>query len=203
MKTTAMLMAAASLTATLAGPASATDMRFRGYTVNQPLNAYSWAGPYLGASVGYSSGKVDPGNISGGTAGLTAGYNFQSGAMVYGLEGDLSASGADGRFAAYKFSNPWFGTARGRIGYAIDNVLFYGTAGLAFGSTRAQFGGLSETQVSAGLTAGLGAEFGFARNWSAKIEYLYVNLSDSRFTITGADHGASFGTVRVGVNYRF
>lgn len=203
MKTTAMLVAIAGLAGTLAVPASATDMRFRGYTVNQPLNAYSWAGPYLGAIVGYSSGKVEPGSISGGTIGATAGYNFQSGAMVYGIEGDISASGADGRFAAYKFSNPWFGTARGRIGYAIDNVLFYGTAGLAFGSTRAQIGGLSETQTSAGLTAGLGAEFGFARNWSAKVEYLYVNLSDSRFTITGADHGASFGTVRVGVNYRF
>ena len=54
-----------------------------------------------------------------------------------------------------------------------------------------------------GWTAGLGAEFGFAPNWSAKVEYLYVDLANSNFVITGASHGLSFGTVRAGVNYRF
>jgi outer membrane immunogenic protein len=206
MKIAARWVAATAFAALLVDSAGATDMnRFRGYTVRQPLNAYSWAGPYLGANLGYASGDISTvsARASGANAGVTMGYNFQSGAMIYGVEADLNGSGADGTFAGYKFSNPWFGTVRGRIGYALDNVLFYGTAGLAFGSLRAEVGGFNETQTSAGLTAGLGAEFGFAPNWSAKVEYLYVNLSDSRFTITGANHGYSFGLFRVGVNYRF
>ena len=116
---------------------------------------------------------------------MQAGYNWQSGPLVFGVEGDLQATGADDTFAPWKFSNPWFGTVRGRVGYAFNNILFYGTGGLAFGELRGETFGLSESHTNAGWTAGVGAEFGFAQNWSAKIEYLYVDLSDSRFTITG------------------
>jgi outer membrane immunogenic protein len=92
---------------------------------------------------------------------------------------------------------------RGRGGYALNNVLFYGTLGLSYGALRAETFGLSESHTSIGWTAGVGAEFGFAPNWSAKIEYLYVDLSRSNFVVTGASHGYSFGAVRAGVNYRF
>jgi outer membrane immunogenic protein len=176
------------------------------YTVNQPLNAYSWAGPYLGGNLGYAWGSVDnnPTSPSGVSGGVQAGYNWQSGPLVFGVEGDLEATGSDDRFAPWKFSNPWFGTVRGRVGYAISNVLFYGTGGLAFGELRGEtLGGLSESHTNAGWTAGVGAEYGFAPNWSAKIEYLYVDLSDSRFTITGVQNGYSFGLIRAGVNYHF
>jgi outer membrane immunogenic protein len=175
------------------------------YTVNQPLNAFSWAGPYLGANLGYAWGSVDnnPTKPTGIAGGVQVGYNWQSGPLVFGVEGDLQASGADDTFAPWKFSNPWFGTVRGRIGYAVSNVLFYGTGGLAFGELRGETFGLSETHTDAGWTAGVGAEFGFAPNWSAKLEYLYVGLSDSRFSITGASNGYQFGVVRAGVNYHF
>ena len=92
---------------------------------------------------------------------------------------------------------------RGRAGYAFNNILFYGTGGLAFGELRAQTFGLSESHTNAGWTAGVGAEVGFAPNWSAKVEYLYVDLADSHFAITGVSNGYSFGTVRAGVNYHF
>jgi outer membrane immunogenic protein len=135
--------------------------------------------------------------------GVQAGYNWQSGAMVFGLEGDIQASAAADTFAPWKFSNPWFGTVRGRVGYAFNNILFYGTGGLAFGELRGETFGLSETHTNAGWTAGVGAEFGFAPHWTAKVEYLFVDLSDSRFTITGAQNGYTFGLVRAGVNYHF
>ena len=113
---------------------------------------------------------------------------------MFGLEGDIQATGADDTFAPWKFSNPWFGTVRGRGGYAFNNILFYGTGGLAFGELRAETFGLSETHTNAGWTVGVGAEVGFTQNWSAKVEYLYVDLASSNFAVTGASHGYSFGT---------
>ena len=175
------------------------------YTVYQPLNAWSWAGPYIGGNLGYAWGSVDNAlpQPSGVLGGVQAGYNWQSGHLVFGVEGDLQASGADDTFAPWKFSNPWFGTVRGRVGYAVNNILFYGTGGLAFGELRAETFGLSESHTTAGWTAGVGAEFGLAPNWSAKVEYLYVDLSDARFSITGQSNGYQFGTIRAGVNYHF
>jgi outer membrane immunogenic protein len=175
------------------------------YTVNQPLNAYSWAGPYIGGNHGYEWGSVsnNPTNPSGFVGGIQAGYNFQNGPWVFGVEGDIQAAGADDTFAPWKFSNPWFGTVRGRAGYAFSNILFYGTAGLAFGELRAETFGWSESHSSVGWTVGVGAEFGLAQNWSAKIEYLFYDLSSSRFAITGVSNGYSASVVRAGVNYRF
>ena len=175
------------------------------YTVNQPLNFYSWAGPYLGANLGYAWGSVEN-NLtkpSGFVGGAQVGYSWQTGPWVFGVEGDIQATGADDTFAPWKFSNPWFGTVRGRAGYAFGNILLFGTGGLAFGELRGETFGLSESHTSAGWTAGVGAEFGFAPSWSAKVEYLYVDLANSNFTITGLSNGYRFGLVRAGVNYHF
>ncbi len=176
------------------------------YTVNRVLDDCSWAGPYLGGNIGYAWGSVDnnPTKPSGFVGGVQAGYNWQTGAFVFGVEGDLQATGADDTFAPWKFSNPWFGTVRGRAGYAfVNNFLVYATGGLAFGELRAETFGLSETHTNAGWTAGVGAEFLFAPQWSAKVEYLYVDLANSNFTVTGASNGYRFGVLRAGINYHF
>ena len=205
-----VLRALALIAAAWTMSAQAADINYGSrapYTVNQPLNAYSWAGPYLGGNLGYAWGSVDnnPTKPSGFAGGVQAGYNWQqNGPWVFGVEGDIQASGAEQTFAPWKFSNPWFGTLRGRAGYALNNVLFYGTGGLAFGELRATTFGLSESNTNLGWTLGVGAEMGFAPNWSAKIEYLYVDLADSNFTtITGVSNGSRFGLVRGGVNYHF
>ena len=189
----ALVLAAAGWTVS----AQAADLNYGSrapYTVNQPLNAYSWAGPYLGGNLGYAWGSVDnnPTKPSGFAGGVQAGYNFQTGPWVFGIEGDIQASGAEQTFAPWKFSNPWFGTVRGRAGYALNNVLFYGTGGLAFGELRATTFGLTESNTNAGWTLGVGAEMGFAPNWSAKVEYLYVDLANSNFVVTGASNGYRF-----------
>src|SRR5947209_12123581 len=96
-----LILAAVALIAsawTLSARAADLPYGSRGpYTVNQPLNAYSWAGLYLGGNVGYDWGSVDnsftkPAGFSGG---VQAGYNWQSGPWVFGLEGDVQATGAD------------------------------------------------------------------------------------------------------------
>ena len=63
--------------------------------------------------------------------------------------------------------------------------------------------GWTESHITAGWTAGVGAEVGFAPNWSAKLEYLYIDLSTSQFAITGVSNGYSASVVRAGVNYHF
>ena len=205
----ALVVGAAALAAVgWTASAEAADLNYgqrAPYTVNQPLNAYSWAGPYLGANLGYEWGSVNnnPAKPSGFVGGVQAGYNFQTGPWVFGVEGDIQAAGADDTFAPWKFSNPWFGTLRGRAGSAFTNVLFYGMAGLAFGELRAQTFGWTESHTSAGWTIGAGAEVGFAPNWSAKLEYLYIDLSTSQFAITGVSNGYSASVVRAGVNYHF
>jgi outer membrane immunogenic protein len=173
----------------------------------QRLDADSWAGFYLGGNFGYAWGRVDNAwaKPSGFIGGVQAGYNWQqpNSPWVFGVEADIQGSSADDTFANWKFSNPWFGTVRGRGGYAFNNVLFYGTLGLAFGELRAATFGLTESHTNVGWTAGVGAEYRFAPSWSAKVEYLYIDLANSNFVITGASRGLSFGTVRAGVNYHF
>jgi outer membrane immunogenic protein len=205
--------AAVALTAVgFTGSAQAADLygsRPNYYNSNPPPLDRTWIGPYLGGNIGYAWGSVDnnPTKPSGFVGGAQAGYNWQfgpTGQWIVGLEADIQATGADDTFAPWKFSNPWFGTVRGRAGYAfVNNFMVYATGGLAFGELRAETFGLSETHTNAGWTAGVGAEFLFAPQWSAKVEYLYVDLANSNFTVTGASNGYRFGVLRAGINYHF
>ena len=205
----ALALAAALITT----PAAAADLYYGKAPAfaAAPFNGYNWNGAYVGVNLGYQWGKVtnwsggEPNGVIGGGQSV---YNWQFNQFVLGLEADLQGSAAEGTFAAYKFANPWFGTLRGRAGYAFNNIMFYTTAGLAFGELRGELFGLSESHSSAGWTVGLGSEFrltdfGLPTNWSAKIEYLYVDLAESAFTVTGASNGYRFGTIRAGLNYHF
>ena len=104
---------------------------------------YNWGGFYAGANLGYEWGKVtNTASIrSGVMGGVQAGYNWQSGAIRVRRRDRYPASGADDTFAPWKFSNPWFGTLRGRVGFALNNILLYGTLGLAYGDLKGEIGG--------------------------------------------------------------
>lgn len=199
--------AAALLLTVAGGGAGAADMpRAPYYTAPAPLSSYSWVGPYLGGNLGYEWGATsnNPTRPSGIAGGVQGGYNWQSGQFVFGGEADIQLSAASDTFAPWKFANPWFGTVRGRAGYAIHNFLLYGTAGLAFGELSGETVGLmSENHTNFGWTAGVGAEAGIYGNWSAKVEYLFVDLASSTFALTGTTNGFSTNMVRVGVNYHF
>jgi outer membrane immunogenic protein len=190
----------------IAGTARAADMVPRYPAAPVPYYAFTWAGPYAGATLGYQWGSIDnnPTRPAGIAGGLEAGFNWQTGNFVYGGEADINLSAATDTFALWKFSNPWFGTVHARAGIAIDNVLIFGSAGLAYGElTGSKSGGPSESHTSLGWTAGLGAEMSFAQHWSAKAEWLYLNLDDRQFAVTGANNGLAANLVRLGLNYRF
>lgn len=203
MKKTIMAMAIAT---TAGGSAAAADLpRGPAPYYPPPASIYNWTGPYAGLNLGYEWGKVTNSNIepSGVAGGGQIGYNWQSGQFVFGGETDIQISGADDTFAPYKFSNPWFGTLRGRAGFAINNVMLYATAGLAYGELKGEFFGLGEDKTLVGWTAGAGIEYGFTQNWSAKLEYLYMDLGSRAYSITGVDNGLHSNYLRLGVNYHF
>lgn len=182
---------------------------------------YNWTGFYIGINAGYGFGESDWSvpigvsyDVDGFVVGGTLGYNIQTGAWVWGIEGDIAWSDISGtsRAAACGTSCTtdvnWLGTVRGRIGYAFDRWMPYLTAGGAFGDVdvRLRPGG-SSSSVEFGWTAGAGMEWAILANWTAKAEYLYVDLGETTCSGCGAvpAPNVSFQThlVRGGINYRF
>jgi outer membrane immunogenic protein len=139
--------------ATAAGTAAAADLpRNLAPYYYPPPAIYNWTGFYAGLNLGYQWGAVSnfSGNPSGIAGGGQIGYNWQVGQFVFGAETDIQVSAADDTFAPWKFSNPWFGTLRGRAGYAMNNILLYATAGLAYGNLTANLAGLGESKTLVG-----------------------------------------------------
>jgi outer membrane immunogenic protein len=184
------------------------------------VSYYNWTGFYAGISGGYGWGSSDWDSplISlspkGGLIGGTVGYNWQSGAIVYGLEGDMSYSmikdSVDCVAGPCEVDNKWLATARGRIGYAFDRWLPFLTGGAAFGDVKATRVGVAAggtSDVMTGWTAGGGLEYAFLGNWTAKVEYLYVDLGkfDCGIACGAVVDNVTFQTniVRAGLNYRF
>jgi outer membrane immunogenic protein len=200
------------------------------YDANGPYT--NWAGAYLGLNGGYGLGSsqwtlgllgTDVFNTSGFLFGGTAGFNFPISAVLVGLEGDVDWSGlsgsaancavnASGAVAACQTKSNLLGTARARVGYAFDRTLIYVTGGAAFAPVQT---GLSppstfDTATKLGWAAGAGVEFAFFGNWSAKAEYLFVDLATASCS-TAANCGSATGSsvaftenvVRGGFNYRF
>jgi outer membrane immunogenic protein len=209
------LIAAAGLVA-LAAPALAADMAPAPYTKAPPVVApvYNWTGCYIGAEGGgiwgsarnYSFDPLDPGNItnsyslSGGMAGGTVGCNYQSGQVVFGIEGDDSWTNKSGSAFALpplflatsniQTRENWIATIRGRIGYAFaPSWLVYVTGGGAATNakltiTDSLFGvTASQSNTRWGWTAGAGVEWGFSGNWSLKLEYLHADFGNSSYFV--------------------
>jgi outer membrane immunogenic protein len=201
-----VLHAAAALAiAAIATCADAADMVWRDRSSVVAVPPSGWTGAYVGLNGGYQFGKI--GNLplkpSGVLGGVQGGYNWQTGQFVFGAETDLQLSSASDTFAPYQFSNPWFGTVRGRAGFAFSNVLVYATGGLAYGRGRLTFAGVTETHTDAGWTAGGGIEVGLTPHWSAKTEYLYFDLGNQSYVLTGTNNDLTSHLLRFGVNYRF
>ncbi len=210
--------------AALASPAAAADLSRRYEPVPKaPIYApvYNWTGLYIGINGGGAWGhskwdSVGGFDLTGGLVGGTIGYNWQlGGPWVLGLEGDIDWSSIDGHTNAFcplgcKTSNNWLGTVRGRVGYAFDRIMPYLTGGLAFGDIKATTPGfLGKSETNAGWTLGGGLEVVIAGPWTAKAEYLYVDLGK---TNCGFNCGSGFAIdnvsftshiVRGGLNYRF
>lgn len=196
-----------------------------GSAYNPPPPAYArerWSGFYAGAHLGGSWGSSTPKGLSsdsvssdGFLGGLQGGFNWQYQQLVLGAEADVSLAGIDGmRFypgsaAAVGVDMSWLGSIRGRMGFAWESLLLYGTAGIAFtglGLETAGPAGFSSTRESLrGLVYGAGVEMLLTPQISARVEALRYNFDGTtHHTAAGAlDLGADVTTVRAGINWRF
>jgi outer membrane immunogenic protein len=218
-----MTMSIGLLVAAMATPSFAADLPRPSYKA--PIYApsfYSWTGFYAGINGGYGFGKSDW-TGAGGTgstkpkgalAGVTVGYNLQTGAWVWGLEADLdyswmkgSDSGGTGvcTGGGCETKMQWFGTGRGRLGYAgWDRWLPYVTGGLAYGNIKATPAvGSDFSKTKFGWTVGGGVEYALLANWTTKLEYLYADLGSFSGGVPGNDVTFKTHLVRAGLNYRF
>jgi outer membrane immunogenic protein len=194
-------------------------------------NPAIWTGLYGGISLGYGWGQSDLNydraghghastDPSGALGALTLGYNYQMGSdFVVGLEADLGIMdvSADDKivFDGHNYKSqfgPWWGTVRGRAGYAVDHTLFYGTAGVAFMETDEIAIGNTpgETAINkdlrSGWVVGGGVEHAFASNATVKLEYLHMDFGKYDGFSTNQEAFSFENTVdlvRAGVNYKF
>jgi iron complex outermembrane recepter protein len=234
------------------------------------LAAWSWAGPYVGGTIGYSAGKSrtdtifsDPGSgaklfaisasrrLDGAIGGAQAGYNWLAGMWLAGVEGDLNYSGQRAKLNAVcpgELCNPaligvigdpsviarfeqgqkleWFATLRARLGVTVTpDTIAYVTGGAAVGEVMTAgtlFGFdadgnpvntiVSSHNTKAGLAVGGGVEGRLAGNWTAKIEYLYLDLgtvttipapAPNSTTAVAFNSRVTDNILRVGINYKF
>jgi outer membrane immunogenic protein len=221
----------------LAAPAAAADLpgRYEGPNLFSSAPVATWTGFYVGAQVGYAWGSdqthIDvPGfpftfigpdlEASGAVGGVHAGFNYQYGQAVFGLEGDLELANIDGNvdlkgsgsFPGYNITSSANinvqGSIRGRLGFALlDRMMVYGTGGLAFanlengysaalppGNVFGTAGGLSRVSfedIRWGWTLGAGVEYALTSNITARLEYRYTNFSSYK-NETGFLGGDSF-----------
>ncbi len=212
------LLAATAILALGGASASAADIAQRPMPAKAPVYmepAFTWTGPYVGAFGGGAWGRSDFSaplssgsfNTSGWLAGGTLGYNYQMGQMVLGIEGDAAWTDIHGSAACAGLTcetrNNWLATVRGRLGYAAGRFMPYITGGAAFGDIKTSVTGFGDSDTTrVGWTAGGGIEASIAGPWTAKLEYLYVDLGRGD-SVLGSDAKFTTNIVRAGINYKF
>jgi outer membrane immunogenic protein len=213
----------------MASTAEAQSRRARAEAPKTPPR-HQWTGFYVGGNLGYGiAGLTDNAplavttNMTGVVGGVQAGYNYQIDSMVVGIEADIQASDQSATYTrnlpvvgdlTVDQRIPYFGTVRGKLGYAFDCgcVMAYGTLGWAYGAYRPSvtaFGiTLSGDYTRSALAVGAGVEWMVKRNWSAKLEAIYLDTgnigSATSFPVIGQVHMRVRDAVtRLGVNYHF
>jgi outer membrane immunogenic protein len=241
----------------MAGSAIAADLPLKAPPAPAPT-AFNWTGYYVGLNAGAAWGDnstscaFTPGigtacdgigfpslKSSGGLLGAEIGADWQYQNLVLGAAADWSALDLHGS-SYFPSVDPgkanqtgsrydWLGTARGRLGFAAGQSLFYGTAGFAFARVSDTYlneintpsaGYFTTSGIRTGWTAGAGWEYAFNRNWAVKLEYLHVGLGRSNLDISSAftsgnfllgtppgsavlHYNNAFDLVRAGVDFRW
>ena len=198
-----------------------------------PGNA--WTGLYVGGQLGYGWAEDETKNYSvndpsysdwigehdmdGATGGIFAGYNFQNGNWVYGVEFDAERSNIEGGDTSWSYGDEINAeitsqvSARARLGYAYNRALIYATGGLAIANIDTRYtndGNVDRyDHTRSGWTLGAGVDYAFGPNWMGRIEYRYADFGRVKDDTTTADPGYAMKNditeqvVRIGIGYKF
>jgi len=215
---------------TVANPANAADLPRKAPPPAPVVAAFNWSGFYAGVHGGWAWGDLESDffgesiELEGGFVGGQIGWNWQApgSPWVWGFEVDSAWAdiGEDESttIAGITFSGSseldYFGTARLRLGYAWDRVLWYVTGGVAWAHNEISFGvaappfaaGIASDNTHIGWTVGGGVEWALTDPWSVKIEYLFMDFdSETYFSdlAGGFDADAQIHTIKAGLNFRW
>lgn len=190
------------------------------YRYQPPDAAGQWAGLYVGGSLGVGWGSssmsgtgLDDISTEGMIGGVMAGYNFQMGAIVAGVEVDLGLTGLEGSESGGGLGatagHDWLSSLRVRIGYATGSWLAYGTIGFAYTDfdldlARAGFD-LSQSDTLSGYAIGAGVEYALTPGISLRGELMHYGFDETTFTDSGSNLTTEpdITTIRAGVTIKF
>lgn len=218
-------LGAAALSLVSLGQAMAADLGPYGprggpaFDQRPPMSIERWTGFYFGAGLGYASGTSDIDGSSGifsldqnGFLGsVFAGYNWQMGSTVAGLEADIGAGnlGGSGGFGASRVTTDlnMVGSVRGRLGFLLTpQALAYATAGVAWADYDLKAtGGNTASNTFVGYQIGGGLEYMMAPQWTMRLEYVFTGLGSERIDQGPVinKYDLDYHTVRAGLAYKF
>ena len=217
-----LLLAGIGAVSLFGGAALGSDLPTKAPSPQIPMAApfYNWSGFYLGGNFGsgFSGGNLNvPGNnMYGGLSefigGVQAGYNFQTGHFLVGVEGEVDGAG----FAHPTLPPPtlgsvnqhWISTVAARIGLAEDRWLLFAKAGGGWVDSTAALnvpGSIwNGSNTSGGWLIGAGIEYGFKPHWTVKLEYDYLGLPNwPSATVPPVTLNRDLQMVTAGINYKF
>lgn len=216
-----LLASVAFVAAASATTAFAADLIIEEPVAIVDVASTDWTGGYVGVNAGIASADIDWEAFGGGLTGdydasgwllgVQAGYNWQSDNIVYGIEADAAwadISGEDDDFApgAVTRSIDWNASLRGRLGFAVESLLFYGTAGVAVANSSAEVFGEEDSATHFGWTAGVGVEALVTEDISLRAEYRFTAYGDQDYDFdlgSPVTTGFDTHTVTVGLNFHF
>jgi outer membrane immunogenic protein len=234
------LLGAAALCSGLSQAASAADLALKA-PPPPPAPIWTWTGFYIGVNGGAGFGQRDATltyvtgsgntwplasyNTSGFLGGVQLGYNWQmhGSPMVFGIEGSFDWANINGSSnCIYSWTcttnTQWISDVAGRIGFTADRALIYVKGGAAWANTQENLNANNPTWFTAngtttrvGALLGAGVEYAFMPNWSAKIEYDFIDFGTQTLNVVNSTTTSTYGLgiretineVKFGVNYRF
>lgn len=175
--------------------------------------AFTWTGAYIGISggAGWLDGSTtklgryhDQQDFDGSVFGGFAGYNWQfSNGIVVGVEGDIEYNSNDEKFFGYRtFGTDWQGSVRGRVGYAFDRLMVFGTAGWTMARGHIEYPCVDESEIFSGWTAGAGVDYAVTDKVILRGEYRFSDFGNKEI-VRGMNVDFDQSVVKVGLAVKF